>query len=408
MRIVYLHQYFVTPEMPGGTRSYEMARRLVEAGHQVDLLTTDRGASESGWRVNEHAGIRVHWAGIPYSNHMSYGKRVGAFCRFAWHAARRAITLDADVVFATSTPLTIALPAVYASRRLRVPMVFEVRDLWPEVPIAIGALASRSSIAAARRLERFAYDNAAHIVALSPQMKDGVVEAGVAAKNVTVIPNSCDADRFHVGPQPGQALRKELPWLGDRPMILYAGTLGIANGVEYLARVAAAIRPMLPEARFVVVGGGRQRDHVRAVAADLGVLDETFFMFDQVPKRRVSAFFSAADMATSLFLPLPSLWKNSANKFFDALAASKPVAINYGGWQAKVLDQTGAGCVLDPHDTGAAAARIASALQDQAWLRNAGSASHRLGAERYDRNLLADKLENVLVRAAGGESLIAA
>src|SRR5205823_13311940 len=142
MRIVYLHQYFVTPQMAGGSRSYEMARRLVAAGHDVHMVTSDRDAADAHapWRHSVEAGIHVHWTPIAYDNRMSYGERMRAFLRFAWRAARKAVALRGDVVFATSTPLTIAIPAVYAARRLRVPMVFEVRDLWPEVPIAIGAI----------------------------------------------------------------------------------------------------------------------------------------------------------------------------------------------------------------------------------------------------------------------------
>ncbi len=131
MKIVYLHQYFVTPDMPGGTRSYEMGRRLVEAGHEVHMITSDQSGrfdASEGWRITEEAGIRVHWTTVPYGNEMPYGERIKAFFLFAWRSAREAARIGGDLVFATSTPLTIALPAVYAAKRCGVPMVFEVRD----------------------------------------------------------------------------------------------------------------------------------------------------------------------------------------------------------------------------------------------------------------------------------------
>ena len=145
MRIIYLHQYFNTPNMSGGTRSYEMARRLVDRGHEVHMVTSSRDGKPSGrhargWTETVEAGIQVHWCSVPYSNHMSSRRRLGAFAKFSRLAARKATALRGDVVFATSTPLTIALPAVYAARRRSIPMVFEVRDLWPEMPIAVGAL----------------------------------------------------------------------------------------------------------------------------------------------------------------------------------------------------------------------------------------------------------------------------
>lgn len=405
MRILYLHQYFNTPSMSGGTRSYEMARRLVAAGHDVQMVTTDRsgGSGDGGWRVSDEAGIRVHWLPVPYSNSMGFRQRLWAFSRFALAAGRKARALGGDVVFATSTPLTIALPALYARRTLGVPMVFEVRDLWPELPIAVGAVRNPVLIAAARGLERLAYRSAAHVVALSEGMKEGVVRTGVSPERVSVVPNSCDLDLFRVGAEPGRALRRRYPWLGDRKLVVYIGTLGLINGVDYLARLAAAVLPLDPEVRFAVIGGGRQLEAVRAAARQRGVLERTFFMLDRVPKHEVPAWLSAADLASSLFVDLEEMWANSANKFFDALAAGVPVAINYGGWQAELLEATGAGLVLPPDDPGAAATRLVGLLDDPDRLRSAGRAAAALAEERFDRDALADQLRMVLENSAAPE-----
>src|SRR5690625_3260213 len=155
MKIIYLHQYFNTPEMSGGTRSYEMARRLVTAGHEVHMITSwrDPDRADENWFETVEAGVNVHWLPVPYSNHMSYGERIKAFSRFAHQAGTKAKELQGDVIFATSTPLTIAIPAISASKKHKVPMVFEVRDLWPELPIAIGALNNPILKWAAKRLE---------------------------------------------------------------------------------------------------------------------------------------------------------------------------------------------------------------------------------------------------------------
>lgn len=133
MNIVYLHQYFSAPSEPGGSRSYEFARRLVAHGHIVHMITTLQHDTENllGWQESVVDGIHVHAIPVPYANAMPSHQRIAAFFRFAYHAARRAARLQPDVVFATSTPLTIALPGAYAARRCRAPMVFEVRDLWP-------------------------------------------------------------------------------------------------------------------------------------------------------------------------------------------------------------------------------------------------------------------------------------
>ena len=112
------------------------------------------------------------------------------------------------------------------------------------------------------------------------------------------------------------------------------------------------------------------------------------------------AVLRAADLATSLFVPLEAMWHNSANKFFDALAAGCPPAINYGGWQAELLRETGAGLVLDPHDHEAAAVALTDALADRDALRDMGRAARNLARERFDRDALAARLESVLRAAA--------
>ncbi len=402
MRIVYLHQYFNTPAMGGITRSYELGRRIVRMGHEVLMVTTERESLEGRagkWFETIEAGIHVHWCRVPYSNNLSFRDRMRAFSQFAWRAALKAVEVRGDVIFASSAPLTIALPAVFASRRLDVPMVFEVRDLWPQMPIAMGALRNPVSIAAARWLERLAYRNAHRVVALSPAMKAGIVSTGYPADRVRIIPNSCDFDVFDVGPEPGRHLRARFDWLGERPLVVYTGALGLMNGVDYLARLAAEVRRHDTEVRFLIAGSGKEEAHIREVAERLGVLDHTFFMIGSVPKRDIAAVLSAADMATSVIVDVEEGWANSANKFFDALAASKPIAINYGGWQAELIAETGCGLVLDVNDVPRSAERLLGALRDPDWLVRAGSAAKSLGRERFDRDTLAVELDGVL-RAA--------
>ena len=155
MRIAYVHQYFRTPQDSGGTRSYQIARRLVSAGHQVTIITTDPSSqrADRDWRISDEAGVQVHWLPVPYSNQMPFPQRIRAFFRFAWKSAFRAASVPADVVLATSTPLTIAIPGIATKLWQRIPLVFEVRDLWPELPIAVGALRSPVSKGLARLLE---------------------------------------------------------------------------------------------------------------------------------------------------------------------------------------------------------------------------------------------------------------
>jgi len=409
VKIIYLHQYFTTPSMAGGTRSYEMARRLVRGGHEVYMVTSDAAGRSQRWLETEEAGIHVHWAPVRYSNHMGFSRRVVAFARFASMAARRAAGLPGDLVFATSTPLTIALPAVYAARKRSIPMVFEVRDLWPQGCVAVGSLRSPPAIAAARRLEAFAYRNSQHIVALSEGMKEGVVGTGYPADRVTVIPNGSDLRLFRVPPGTGREFRRRHDWLGDRPLVVYTGTLGKVNGVDYLARLAAAVRKHDTEVRFLVVGSGCEERHVRRVAEELGVLGQNFFLQAPVPKHEIPAILSAADLATSTVIDHPHLWENSANKVFDALAAGRPVAINHEGALADMIRTSGCGLVLHPNEPESSAKQLVEAIRDAQWRQQARTAAAQLAERRFDRDKLAADLESVLLEVlpAGPKRLAA-
>ena len=405
MRIVYIHQYYCNPRMTGGIRSYEQARRLVARGHTVHVITTDitPGKRDLGWRRTVDDGVDVHWFSVPYSNNMSYARRLRAFAEFMVLAAAKATALKADLVFATSTPLTVAVPGVIAARLRRVPFVFEVRDLWPEVPIEMGALRNPVARRLAGALAGFAYRNAEEVIALSPGMAAGVT-ARRPGTRTTMIPNAADLEMFEVAPEAVRRFRDEHRWLGDRPLIVYTGALGAVNGVEYLIRAGRRMRELDPRAQILIVGHGKEWDATRQLAAGHGLLDDTVHMWEKVPKADLPVILGAATMSSSFVRPVRALWDNSANKFFDALAASRPIAINYGGWQSDLLCETGAGLVLDPYDADGAGVLLAEHLSDEPWLQRARAAAHRLAVERFSRDLLFERFEAVLTRsaAAGG------
>lgn len=401
MRVIYLHQYFTTPSMSGGTRSYEMAKRLVQSGHEVHIVTSWRQKTEkTSWFHETIDGINVHWLPVEYSNSMSFGDRIKAFFNYAFKAGKKACTLGGDVVFATSTPLTIAIPGVYVSKKLKLPMVFEVRDLWPELPIAIGALKSPISKFMARKLERFAYHHSKRIIALSPGMAEGVIKTGYPADRVTVIPNSADLDLFKPDEELALAFRREHAFLGDGPIILYAGTLGLINGVAYLAQLASEVKKLSPEMRFVVIGGGMEWDKVKGEAENLGVLNTNFYMIESLPKIELVKAFSAASVSVSLFVDLKPMEVNSANKFFDSLASGTPVAINYGGWQQELLQSSQAGIRLS-RDIKVAAQTLVDFVNQEGNLDSCSQNARKLAENEFSRDELAKKFEQVLVSAIG-------
>ncbi|EHJ93072.1 glycosyltransferase family 4 protein [Vreelandella boliviensis] len=404
MKIIYLHQYFNTPEMTGGTRSYEMARRMVAAGYEVHMVTSyrEQDDSRSGWFQTEESGIQVHWLSVPYSNHMGFVQRLKAFCVFAFASRRKAIALDGDIIFATSTPLTIALPAVTASRKKKIPMVFEVRDLWPELPIAVGALKNPLLRFSARKLERWAYHNAEAVVALSPGMKEGVVRTQYPAERVSVIPNSSDNAEFQHDPAAASRFRSEREWLGDKPLLVYTGTFGSINGVGYLVKLAKKLKSLNSDIRILLVGDGAERGKIVSEAEQAGVLGVNLFVENKLPKREIPALLSAATMASVLFIDLPEMRPNSANKFFDALASGTPVILNYGGWMHELVKQRECGLAMWGKSVDEVAVELNELMQDGNWLAKAGGAARQLAEDCFARDDLAKQLMSVLEAVVEG------
>ena len=325
---------------------------------------------------------------------MGFGARLHAFFLFGFYAARKAASISADTIFATSTPLTIALPAIFAKWRLNIPMVLEVRDLWPEVPIAMGALSNPIMTFMAKCLEKFAYANSASIVALSPDMRVGVARTGYPEARIHVIPNGADPELFDAPDTLGDEFREQHGIPAGATLMVYAGTLGKVNGVSYLVKLAAA---MLADRRFfvLVIGDGAESHEVRLLAQSTGCLGQNLIMIPPVPKNQMPQVLNAADIVISTVVPIKALWANSANKIFDGMAAGCCLAINHGGWLADLLREKDAGLVLSP-DAEEAALQIKSMLDSTHDLGKMKSNARQLADSLFSRDALANQLEEVL------------
>lgn len=408
MSILYLHQYFATPDSNGGTRSYEMAKRFIRNGHKVTIVTSsaffsNKSIFNHGWNELEIEGIRLFVLHLPYSNKDSYISRIGKFFNFSVRATIKALTVKADVALATSTPLTIAVPGVIYSKVKGVPMVFEVRDLWPELPVAVGALKNRLAIRMATWLERFAYNNAKRLVGLSPGMCDGIIRTGIEPERVILATNSCDTELFDVPSSVGDVYKIEkMPFVGQRKLIVYTGTFGVINNVKYMVDLAHAASVSRMNLCFVAIGDGMQKEDVLTYAKEKSVLDMNFYVLDAVPKTEIVSLLSAADLALSLFGPIKEMWHNSANKLFDALAAGTPIAINYGGWQKDLIETNRCGVVLDANDCTKSVLLLSQFLSDSEIYESAKKSCHHLAYNEYSRDIMAAKLESALLQAVNG------
>lgn len=404
MRVLYLHQYFRTPRMPGGTRSYEIARRLVARGHEVRIVTSDQSADRSDVYYTVESGIKVAWLPVAYSNRMPFWRRNVAFLDFLVRASSMSLEWRPDVVFATSTPLTIGIPALVASKHWSVPMVFEVRDLWPEVPIAMGALRNPVAIWLARRLERACYEGASHVVALSPGMKSGIERTGwIDGGRVSVVPNLSNPEMARVKESAVELLREKLQIPATGPMVLYAGTIGKVNDVAYLVRLARESLVRGASLSFVVVGDGNEREKVVEEAERVGVLGRNFHIRDRIVKEEMPALLALSDMAVSTVADIPALFHNSANKFFDALAAGVPVGVNYGGWQADLIREEGVGIVLS-RNPDEALGQLLAFFADEEKVQLARTRAREV-AERFSADRAALIIESILERAVSERNM---
>ncbi|KQS22561.1 glycosyltransferase family 4 protein [Frigoribacterium sp. Leaf186] len=389
MRITYLHQHFRTPGENGGVRSYHLARALASRGHDVHIVAADHDpVPHQGYTVEAVDGLHVHRVPVPYDNAMGPRRRIVAFARFALRSASVARRLRGDVVIATSTPLTVALPGLWAVMGRKVPFVFEVRDLWPEVPIAMGYLRRPAAALTARLLERLAYRNADRIVALSEGMADGVVKAGGAAHKVVVVPNISDVETFQAPDPTETTVLDRIPALAGRPIVLYCGTFGRANGLAYMVELAQAAARQGSPVAFVAVGKGAEYDQVVRLAERLGVWQSSFFALPPVSKNELPALLARATFGSSWWIDVAELEHNSANKFFDTLAAGRPVLINHGGWQADVLSESGAGWSLS-RDADDAIRQLTDILEGDGCVDRAGAAALELAEREFSLELLA-------------------
>ena len=376
----------------GGTRSYEFARRFVARGHAVSMVTAGEGRRR-GVDGIELIEVRAGYSDYVTGTKLGYARRALEFARFALAATLTVLRLPRpDVIYATSPPLTMALPALAAARRHRTPLVFEVRDLWPEAPIQMGALRNPLLQRLARALERFVYRHAAHVIALSPGMREGVIAAGVQPERVTLVPNASDLDFF--SPEvDGSDFRKRLG-LDDRFVCSYFGTMGEANDLTQVIEAA----PLVPDVAFVLHGDGKRRDALEELARRRGA--ENVIFSPPVPdKHAVARLAAASDACMTIYKDVPVLYTCSPNKLFDTFAAGRPAIVNTPGWLRELVEENEAGVYARPGDPADLADKVAFLRDNPELVERYGRNARRLAEAEFGRDELANRALSVLERA---------
>lgn len=405
MNVLYYHQHFSTPAGSTGNRSYAMARALIARGHQVTMVcgSVDMGKSglsgrfSGGKREGVVDGIHVIELELPYSNSDGFIKRGLTFLKFALRSSWIALRTNADVIFATTTPLTAGIPGITARWFRRKPFVFEVRDLWPELPREMGVIRNPLILGAMSVLEWLSYHSAHRLVGLSPGIVEGIARHGVPKDRIAMIPNGCDLDLFSA---PAEPWRPE-GVAPDDLMAVFTGAHGIANGLDAVLNAAAELKSRQREdIKLVLIGDGKLKTALQARADAEGLQNVIFHA--PVPKPRLAGLMAEADIGMQILANVPAFYYGtSPNKFFDYIASGLPVLNNYPGWLAGMIEETGCGYAVPPDQPAAFANALINAADHREKLPVMGEQARKLALERFDRAKLAEKFVSWLEWAPG-------
>ena len=405
MRVLYIDPKFGNPRASSHARVVRFAQRLKERGHDVTVvgrdscsLALDRtdGARSRGYARGRLDGLDVVLLHVPYEQSFSKWKRILAYGGFTAAAAAAAAALGpADAVVASSSPLTIGISGVTTSRLRRAAFVFEIQDLWPAIPIALGVLRSRAEIRTAEWLERRLYAAAATVIVCSEGASESLRARGVPARKIVLIPNVADVEHFR--PDIVDPTFRERHGLEGKFVALYAGALGATNGIDQLADAAEALA-RAKEGRVViaVAGNGTERARLEQRAREL----PTLVMLPDVPREEIPRIVGAADATITAFAPVPALETNSPNKFFDSLAAGKPSVVNLDGWLRRLVEEHRAGVYVPAGDGQRLAGALAELAASPELAAELGQNGRALAEREFSADLLADRFADTVECAA--------
>lgn len=393
MRFLYYHQHFSTPRGATGTRSYEMARRLIARGHQVTMVcgSSQSGATglsspfRKGKREGVVEGVRIIELELPYSNYDSLMQRSFTFLRFAVQSTLIAFREDYDLLFATSTPLTAGIPGILAGFFRRKPFVFEVRDLWPELPREMGVITNVFVLKAMAALEWLSYHAARSCIGLSPGIVKGIIRLGISPERVAMIPNGCDLEIFN--PEKGDVLRPKGVLETDF-LAVFCGAHGLANGLDRVLDAAAELKQRgRPDIKIAFIGDGKLKPALmdRARKEDLS---NCLFM-NPVPKLKLISYLRGANAGLMILANVPAFYYGtSPNKFFDYIAMGLPVLNNYPGWLAGMIVTHHCGVAVLPENPVAFADALEQMADNPVWAKQMGQNARRLAETSFARQSL--------------------
>lgn len=406
MRILYLSQYFPPEVGATQTRAYEMARYLVSAGHQVTMLTEVPNhpsgiiPPEYRGKAYERApldGIDVIRVWVKASSVKTFSTRMLFYTTYMINAALAGLVLARghyDAIYATSPPLFVGGAALAISYLRRIPLLFEVRDLWPESAVALNEITSTRAAALAGKLEEMCYNRSRCVVVVTEGIRRRLEERGFGAK-LALIPNGANTELFRPDPDEGAALRSELG-LSGKFLVIYAGIHGMAQGLETVLEAARQLQGE-PDVHFLFVGEGPKKRDLLNQQDALGLANVT--MLAEQPRGSMPAYMSAADVALVPLRRLDLFRGALPSKMFDAWACGCPVVLSIDGEARQVLEQADGGVFVEPENSRQMADVLLQLKANPERLRHLGQNGRRFVEQYYSRERLAARLEALLREA---------
>jgi glycosyltransferase involved in cell wall biosynthesis len=396
VKILYISQYF-PPEMGApAARAAELSRRWARMGHDVTVLTGfpnhPTGIVPAEWRARLHHfrcqeavdGVRIVRTWLwPLPNRKAH-ERIRNYASFWISSSVSGLALQKpDVVIATSPQLLVALSGWWLAFWKRVPFVFEVRDLWPEALAAVGAGSEGTWLhRTLGAIAGFLYRRADRIVVVAPAFKDHLIRHwNVPAAKISIVENGVETDLFRFDLATAE-VRKQLQ-LENRFLICYIGTMGNAHGLGTVIAAAGQLQTTLPNAIFLLIGEGAEKERIVALAAARGLTNLQFL--GQQPRERIPAYISAADLCL-VMLKKTELFKTVIpTKLLEYMACERPVIVAVDGQARQIVEDAGAGVFVDPENSQALVQAILDLAENPEQRRQMGVSGRQYIVDRLSR-----------------------
>ena len=389
-KIIYLHQYFNTNNNDGGTRSYEFSKALIKDGYYIYMIS---GKDINKKEIDAFKNFKIFSTKAKYNNSMSYLRRISTFFNYIIRSIIIGIKLKGiDIVFATSTPLTIAIPGYILSKFHKSKFIFEVRDVWPDIPIELGVIKNKIIIKILKKFELFIYNKSSHIIVASKGMLKNLLNKGINRSKISVITNIANIELFD-SIKTNKDKEKKILDLSDKFVCIHPGTMGFVNGLDYVLDVAKEVNKIDDNVIFLLVGDGKERGHLISRKKKENL--DNVILIKSIPKIEIIKMIKASDLGIMSVRNYKILEDNSANKFFDFFAAGLPILINYGGWQKEILESYNAGFSTSPTNFHDMAEKILYLKSNRKLVEEMSKNSRALAEEKFSRNICCNKLTDI-------------